>query len=466
MLLTSRKFTLIFLCCCLAIASTGCATYYQKMFRFQEHFASGDIEEAARFLEKNKKAAKSKDRLLYFFSEGVVKQMLGEYEESNAAFEEAYLFTEDYQKNYAVEFASFLTNPMIKPYRGEDFEVVQIHYYKALNFLRLGKLEEAMVECRRLDIKINQLNDRYSNRKNRYRRDAFVLNLMGIIFEAGGEINNAFVSYRNAYDAYREIYREYFGVSAPLQLKKDLLRTAYLNGFTEELAQYQNEFDLEYIPRKNSGGELVFFLNNGLGPVKSEWSINFFLVKGEGGSIIFVNDEMDISVPFFLDGEDDATKLEDLKAVRITFPKYRERRPYYRQAEMRIDGKAYPLEVAQNLNEIAFKTLEDRMMREFGASLLRLAFKQAAEHVARKKNEGLGTLISLVNAITEKADTRNWQTLPYDISYARIPLPEGENTVELKSHAPDGGEFSEQFRFDIQKGETVFYLYHTLESFP
>ncbi len=453
---------------CLVLLAPACATYYQKNIGFHEAFVKGDVEEAARILEKDKGAAKDRNRLLFFLQKGVVLQMLRDYPGSNDFFEQAYLFTEDVQRNYGAEALGLLSNPQVTPYRGEDFEVVQIHYYKALNHLFQGRYEEAQVECRRIDIKLNQFNDRYEKRKNRYKRDAFARNLMGIIFEAAGDVNNAFVSYRNAYEAYQEDYGPNFGVPTPLQLKKDLLRTAYLNGFSDELQKYQSLFGMTHEPRESPGGELVFFWNNGLGPVKDEWSVNFFIVRGRGGLVTFVNEELKLALPFPLGGSGSgSTDLGDLKFVRVAFPKYLVRKPYYRTAELVAGGKTFPLETGQDLNEIALKTLEDRMIRELAKSLLRLAVKQAAEQAVRNKNENLGALLSIAQAISEKADTRNWQTLPYSISYARVPLPAGQSTVSFKAWSPKESQvYTSDFQFDGQPGVSQFYLFHNLESLP
>ena len=442
----------------------GCASYYQRNLKFQQFFTSGKIEEAAKELESNKDEAEGKNKLLYFMQSGVVTQMLGKYEESNEYFEKAYIFTEDIQKNYAAEAFSLLSNPETLPYRGEDFEQVMIHYYKAINYLKLGMLEEAQVECRRINIKLNQLNDKYGKYKNRYKRDAFAYNLMGIIFEATGDINSAFVSYRNAYETYKEDYAQLFGVEPPLQLKKDILRTAYLLGFTTELDHYEKDFGMRYKHEPHEGGELVFFWNNGLGPVKAEWSINFFIIKGAGGIVTFQNEDEGFSFPFDLKDSKDTLKLKDLKAIRITVPKYSERKAFYQKAELMANDGIYPLEMAENINGIAFQSLRDRMLRELATSLLRTALKQATEEVVRKQNEGLGALVSMANALTEKADTRNWQTLPYSISYTRIPLPEGNNSVELKCYSPRGSKVVETFQFDVEKNKTLFFTYHTLET--
>jgi len=446
--------------------SVGCASYYQQNIVFHRYFSDGEMEEAAKVLDSNEPGKNDKSRLLYLLQKGVVLQMLGDYEESNRFFEEAYIYTEDIQKNYTDEAISLLTNPMVVSYKGEDFERVHIHYYKAMNYLMMRKFEEALVECRRINIALNELEVRYGTGKIRYKRDAFALNLMGIIFEASGEINNAFISYRNAYEAYTQDYERYYGVGPPMQLKKDLLRSAYLNGFRKELEFYEKEFGLKYSHEVSDGGELIFFWKNGLGPVKDEWSINFVIVKGKGGMVTFVNEGMGLSFPFKFGGTSKkGASLGDLKVVRVAFPKYRERIPVCSSAEIVAADKTYPLELAQNINEIAFKNLEDRMVRELGKSLLRLAVKQATEELARKKNEVLGTVISLLTAASEKADTRNWQTLPYSISYARVPLEKGENTVELISRS-SRNQTESSFEFDMTagKGKTVFSMYHNLET--
>ena len=395
--------------------------------------------------------------------------MLGRYEESNTYFEEAYLFTEDMQKNFATDAVSLLTNPNVKPYRGEDFEVVLILYYKALNDLFLEEFENALIECRRMNIKLNEINDRYVKKKNRYGRDAFIYNLMGIIYEANKDINNAFISYRNALEIYEEDYKPHYGIKPPKQLIDDLMRTAYLNGFQDELAKYEQKYGRKYKHRISENGDLVFFWHNGLGPVKDEWSLNFFIVKGQGGLVTFVNEDFGFAFPFMTESGSGGGGggLGDLKFVRVAFPKYRERETCYRSAEIIAGESRYPLEIGQDINAIAHSVLEDRMVRELTNSLLRLAIKQAAEQAVRKKNENIGALLSVANALSEKADTRNWQTLPYAIYYARIPLPTGDSQMELVCESP---RKTRQYRHPLSitntDKQTQFYLFHNLESIP
>lgn len=450
------------------LLSTGCATYYQKNLKFQEAFANGKLDKAEKLLNKNEKVAEGKNRLLYFMQIGVVLQLQGKYEESNSYLEKAYIFLEDYKKTVGYEALALITNPGVKPYTGEDHEKVLIHYYKALNYLMLRNPSAALVEARRLNNKLNVLNDRYGEKKNRYSDDAFAHILMGIAYEMDNDINNAFIAYRNAYESYKKNYSPEFGVQAPEQLKKDLLRTAYLMGFQNELQQYEKEFGVDYQFQKKENPELIFFWHNGLGPVKSEWSANFTIVKGQGGVATFVNEELGLNFAFPLpDNGEPNGGLGDLKFVRVAFPKYQSRQPYFASATLSTDGQTYQLEKAEDLNQIATSILQDRMLRELGSSLLRLATKQASEYALRQESEEAGAVLSVVNAITEKADTRNWQTLPYSIYYSRIPLEEGENSLTLKTKPTQGGEpVAQTFEYEVSEAETIFQIYHSLESYP
>ena len=103
------------------------------------------------------------------------------------------------------------------------------------------------------------------------------------------------------------------------------------------------------------------------------------------------------------------------------------------------------------------------MVLEFSKGLLRAALKKAAELSIKKEDEGLAALIGVVNALTEKADTRNWQTLPHSIYYARIPLKGGQNDLKFSITA---GRDVADYRFSYQavKGQTLFHTFSSLET--
>lgn len=460
---------------------TGCATYYQKTQKFQAYLMDGDMEKAKSWIDKNEKLKKGKNELLYHMYRGWIYWMLGDAATSNDELETADLLIEDYQKQAGYEILSLISNPGIKPYQAEDFEKVMVNYFKALNYLQTGDHEEAIVEARRIIIRLQQLNDKYKDKKNRYSDDAFAHIMIGLVYDADGDYNNAFIAYRNALEAYENIYRDNFAVGIPEQLKKDLLRTAYLTGFHDEVAYYEKQFGVQYEHQQKEGGDLVVFWQNGFGPVKSEWSITFTMVPGEAGFVTYTNEEYGLTFPFYIGDRsmEEQNQLRNLNIVRVAFPKYVERSPVFSAAYLEAGGEKYPLELAQNINNIAFKTLEDRMLRELGSGLIRLATKKAIELAVREatkksnKEDKLdaGDLapaaITLINAFTEKADTRNWQTLPYSISYCRLSLPEGEQNTALVTSG-NGIKDSYPLQVKIAGGKTRFVVHQTFatQEFP
>lgn len=447
---------------------SSCMTYHEKYATFHRNLQEGNIESANEILEKDKKGEKRKTRLLYLFDRGVVAHMLGKYEESNTYFEKAYIDIEDYTKNYLNKAASFMTNPNMVKYKGEAYEHLMLHYYKALNYLYLNNYEAAIVEVKRMNIKLNALNDRYKDLKiDKYQKDAFIENLMGIIYDADKDYNNAFIAYRNAYDIYKTSYKKLFKVDVPLQLKKDLLRTAYLTGFNNKVEFYEKEFEMKNDPNTYPKQDLVFFWQNGLVPVKDEWSINFAVMKGQGGMVHFENKELGLSFPFMLSSNQQSTGgLGDLRVLRVAFPKLVNRKPIYKSAYINTGGQKFKLEKVQDIKGIAYKTMQQKMMQELGTSLLRLALKKAAEQRARQANEGLGLAMAVLNAATEKADTRNWQTLPNQLFYTRVPLSEGKQSIQL--NCVENKKYERNFNFDIEgkAGRTSFYNFHSLDSKP
>lgn len=443
----------------------SCATYYQSNQAFNQEFEQGNLSNALSTLQADGREAKGKREFLYYVNNGLILSLMGKYDESNEYFEKAFLFGEDYRKNYLNEAASYLTNPMITTYKGEDHEHLMLLYYKAVNFLKMGRSEEALVECRRLNIRLQQFSDRYEN-ENKFQRDAFIHVLMGIIYDHDKDYNNAFIAYRNAWEIYETDYERLFRTHAPEQLKLDLLRTATLSGLTEEFNSYKEKFNLpDYEYRSRDTGELIFFWHNGLSPIKTEWGINF-VIDRRGDMVYFYNQELGISFPFSLQGYDDREKnsLNNLEFFRVALPRYLERPQYYHQGNLILPDTTYSLNLLEDVNQIAFKSLQQRMHLELSKALLRVALKKAVEHQIKQEDRTLGSVLGMINVITEKADTRNWQTLPHSIYYARVALPAGQTEVTLELTGPGSDVHRHQFTYQVAPGQVLFHTFSSLES--
>jgi hypothetical protein len=454
------------ICIACLLAGVSCATYYQANHNFNQEFEQGNLDKALETLQANNAEGRGKKEFLYFVNNGLVLSMTGRYEESNEYFEKAFLFGEDYRINYLNEAASYLTNPNFTTYKGEDHEHLMLLYYKAINFLKMGKTDEALVECRRLNIRLQQLTDRYRS-EDKYQRDAFVHTLMGIIYEVDRDYNNAFIAYRNAVEIYENDYERLFHVSAPRQLKEDLLRTAVLSGMPGEFESCKNRLHMEdYVFRPTTGGELIYFWHDGLSPVKAEWGVSF-AVSHSNNFVFFTNRELGFTFPFSLENysEQDRKGLSNLEFFRVVFPKYIERPAYYTTATLEVNDATYNLELLEDVNKIAFKCLQERMGLEFSKALIRVALKKSMEYSLKKEDRTMGAVLGLINAATEKADTRNWQTLPHSIYYSRVPLPEGTSTITL--HVKGNGKPEASYSTlceDVKKGQMRFHTFSSLET--
>lgn len=458
----------------LLIAFQSCNTYNSMTSGVEADLYSGNFQGASANLDQNKFLLKDRNRLLYLLEKGKIEHLVGNYESSNNYLEQAYIMIDDRIKtNVGQAISAKFTNPMAEPYKGEDFEKVTIHYYKALNYFHLGMPNEALVEAKRINIKLYELNDKYPENKNKYSEDAFSQILQGILYESTGDINNAFIAYRNAEGIYSKNDGSYFGVQMPEQLKADLLRTSKRLGFMEEHNKYRQQFNIPPDPapakpkqatagkgKKGKGkaaakpapepekpkepevtGEAIVFWENGLGPAKDQ-----IIITASGGSGIFYGTYMDgdvmeeIIIPIPI-GSD----LGSINAIAI--PKYTKRDSYYSKAAIMVGDREQDFQLAQDFYLIAKQCLKDRMMREVIDLALRFAAKKAASAGLGAIGKELlgdagGELVKLgadaAGAATEKADTRNWQSLPATIAYTRVPLKEGENKFIIKKYGSQG----------------------------
>lgn len=471
-IITAFKTMLIFL----LLVFQSCSTYNTKTSDIENSLFNGDFNQAISNIDKNKFLLKNRNRLLYLLEKGKVEHLNGNYENSNVLFEQAYILIDDKIKtNVGQTVASKFTNPMAEPYKGEDFEKVSLHYYKALNYFHLGMPNEALVEAKRINIKLYELNEKYTENKNKYSEDAFSQILQGILYESTGDINNAFIAYRNAAEIYFKNDNQYFGVPIPEQLKNDLMRTSKQLGFREEHEFFRKKFGFPAekvakvtqtkkkkqtkkgkaskatkaansntsttVAENKPKGEAIIFWENGLGPAKDQTIIT---ASGGSGGFIGTYDEGDggeqIFIPIPI-----GSSIGSINAIAI--PKYRKRESYYTKATIMVGEKEQPLELAQDFFPIAKQCLKDRMLREVIDIVVRFAAKKATSAgIGALGKEllgsGAGELLKLgtdaAGALTEKADTRNWQTLPSTISYTRVALQEGENKFTINKYGSQG----------------------------
>jgi hypothetical protein len=450
----------------------SCASYNKSMDAYYANIKEHNYTKAMRSLEKNKLIKKDRNALLYNLEAGKLYRLQNDYAKSNIYLNRADNMMESNRKSLSDIALGNLVNPMHTAYRGEDFEQFMMHYYKALNYASLGQMEDAVVEARRITLSSDAQGDKFKNKDSRYSKDAFALNLQGMIYDMAGDMNNAFISYRNAAEIYEKAGDEYYGVKMPQQLQKDLIRTAALMGFAGDQEMYERKYGIAYAANADSASELILFLEEGQAPVKEEK--DFFLTTNSNGLGSFnyvdatgLNSNFNFNYSAYGISE---SKLSSLRMWRVALPQYVVQ---YAQPKSIVvttgNGFSYNPQLAEDLNNVATNILKERFLTEMANALARQITKKVVEkgtqtvaesiaksndkkadstanetekqkqqekrqENAKQAGEIAGLLVNLVNTATEKADTRNWQSLPAYVSYVRIPLAAGENTITVSSN--------------------------------
>ena len=432
-----------------AMISSCQSSFYASTYSFNQQYEQRNYDAAITELNNTKLLKKRKRNLvLYYLNYATLLQLKGDYNNSITYFNLAdHLIAENNSLTFTDAALAIATNSMKTTYHTESFEQIMLHYYQALNYISINNYEDAIVECKKINEELEKLDDYRKDNGKHYTHDAFGHYIMGILYETIGDNNNAFIAYRNALNIYDGDYTTLYSTPAPASLKTAAIRTAYATGFKQDAQEFEKKYNTIYKANNNTG-HLIVLIEDGNSPVKTEHLFNF--TKGSGNGVLtYASDDGSINVPVFLPQKSaqDAS-LSDIKTITMTLPKYTLRTKQLPSSNYNIDGRIYMASTVENLNKIAPQSLKDRYWRELGTAILRVGAKQALSSAVSKQNELAGLAISVTQAFSEKADTRNWQTLPACIRIIDIEIEAGTHTITL----PQGKNIS----VSVEKGKTAF----------
>lgn len=465
----------------LLLSLTACGPSVNRYALIEESLRANDPKRADAIVEKAEKEYGAKSRVLYWMDRGMILHLAGEYERSNAVLEQAEEEVERlYTRRLRTEAAAFLTSDNALPYEGDPYEQVLINVVKALNYALLGQPSEALVEARRLDHRLNVLTDRAGN-KTGYRDDGFARYLSGILYEAAGDLNNAFIAYRKAYEAY-EAARSWSHTPVPRTLRVDLLRVTEALHLTAELDQYRRLFPEEAIPVIQAQGalaQLVVISYNGRAPRKEDQFLDL-PISLDALQLVLINRGLAQgghpnrravdSVLYGLNG----------RIVRVALPRLVSQKTGAPTDSIMLssdggDSVTGRTELVHDVTALAEKSLADRLPGITAKALARAAAKfTLAEGVTRGAQQAAGNdnaawvglavgLIAKGLAVaSEEADKRSWQTLPDEIHLARLWVPPGSYEVRVGPAAAQRTP-ADARRITLAPGETKFLVQRVMQ---
>ena len=398
------------------------------MREVQELYGAGRYTLAMQKLQKSAIKKQHRNRLLYHLEIAMLYDRLGRLERSRRElFRAVQLVEELYTKSISRAAATYLISSDTTEYSGEDYEKIFIHTMLALSYLSANDLQEALVEARRINLRLHAINRGHGDANNRYNEDAFARYLAAMIHEASGDADSAFIDYRKAWQLYRGDFKLFNNAIVPRQVATALYRVSYKARRSVEQA-LRHSLNRNERQRLSNHGQVVVI--HQLGRIASKEAREFLL-------------------PF------------DKQVVRFSFPVVVARHVDYGRSgvllQRRNGGEHFvAAEQMLNLDQVAQTTLEDRRARLTAQQVTRLVGKGVlTDQVHRNFGALAGVAFNIYAVATETADTRSWSLLPARIAVTRIAITAGRT---LQMAVVNNGVTMAMHRVHLKRGEFKLYV--------
>ena len=424
------------------LALFSCASVKTQQEQYVESVPlarEGSYDQAALIIEAAKgEDYKEKDRVLYYLDQGMLYHWAGNYELSNEMLTKAENAIEElFTKSVSKAVASGFLNENAKDYFGEDYENIYLNVFKALNYIALDDNESALVEIRRVQIKLNLLEDKYKEiveeynasdnaegeipyKESRFHNDVLARYLSLLLYRAEENWDDARIdseSIHEAWETQKSIYnftQPTLPTVIPVDENQALVNVVSFSGMSPvKLA------DTFYI---DTGPNIVWLTMTGQSEeyVTNLVGFNFLIIPGVGAGFHF----------------------------KVQFPRLSSRRSEADRVVVKFDGvEVAEIPMLEKMEDIARETFLLKQPITVGKTIIRATIKNVTKEIGKDAmQQGLsdqgvgGFFVGLLAGIaadvavdaTENADLRISQFFP---SYARaveISVPPGTYNVTVE----------------------------------
>jgi hypothetical protein len=399
-----------------------------------------------------------KDRVLYHLDVGMLRHMTGQYDESNRNLTDADRGIEQaFTKSVTRAAGSMLLNDNMLDYAGEDYENIYLHVFKALNYLQQDQSDKAFVEVRRMNEKLNLLEDRYRSLAAQYNRESQA----GRKFQPGRNPfqNSALARYMSML-----LYRTEGKMD---DARIDLQKIA--DAWRTQPALYPFPMpNLEPMLKPSTLGRLTLFAFTGRSPEKRAMAFHLHSVP----NAIIVGLTPPGTVPQKGTSVDTIAWPGMTPGINVKFevPTMFKRESRVARVRVTVDGKSFPMDRIESLDSAALETFKVRRPMVYLRSVVRSAAKAFAAYKINKEFEDSqkkkakekpgvddagdmmkSLALSLATGIaveaTENADLRISQFLPGQAYVGEILLTPGQHNVCIE-YLPAAGVLLYRERLD------------------
>ena len=387
-------------------------------------------------------------------------QLAGEYQQS-----QNYLKTlldiykeREYEAVFTLEdsaqIASAVSNDKVIPYKGSDYERIFARQLQAINYLNLGKVNDALIEMRAAandqrfaaNARSKKVDRAEQKRKEKYQayakqdQIAFLQSLVGderngfqssymfyfsaLLREATGDVNGSFIDYRKAWEIQ----------ATNLYAAQNVVNLARIYD-RSNAARYQRLSGRKPIRLPKTHGRLALVIERGFVQPRGEFTFEVQYDYLDGNSN-----------PHFTWG-------------KVAVPTYEHKFDLLTPIIVQAAGKTATSQYLFSTLPMAAYQLKEAMPGILLRQTVRLASKQALSQAAgaaasdsdSSLNVGILAEIVVSGALNyfEQADTRSWIGLPHQVDNLEMILPAGTHRLEI---ALGGGRVG-AIEVDIRAGK-------------
>ncbi|WP_332447544.1 COG3014 family protein [Sphaerochaeta sp.] len=433
---TNKTGRIICFFCITTIVLAGCSSYVD-LSNIEHLYQSENYTQAYQSLEQRSNSLlQAQGPIIVNYDLGLLARLDGRYQDSNQFLSEAERgIQEAYTQSISANLASFLVNDNTKKYGGEEYEDLYLNTFKALNYLHLGRAEDALVE-------INRSLEKHAQLKNHYEQQ--MKQASGFAVEKGLDTDT------------EQTYASSFSTSALSNYLGSIIADGLGETNTRDFALQQvrhafaSQPDLypfklprlvEQASQNPTSARLHLVSFNGMAPKKEERRESVFLSPGNHSVIAY---------PVLVG------RPSRIKAVQVTVSQ----------------GPTIFLEKLESISAIAIDTFQAKSSLIYLKATLRAMAKAigvaAYDAIAEQDEQVTATeqffsfLFHVAQDVTESADIRSTHFLPAEAWVGYVDLAPGTYTVTISfldgyNQSIGNKVFS---KVDIQKGQT-----NLLESF-
>ena len=433
---------------------------FGKSGNYESSKKSGNYKALAENMKKNQE-----DDLLWYMDAGLISRYAKDTNATTYFFDKS----EDKIKQYDKEIlagtllasaGAVLTNDTFMDYRPRIYEGIMVNTYKGLSFMEAGDNSNARVEFNRAlerqrrakeffakeisqekekikkeeteKIKKKKLDpNKVNNASNDRTKDTIEQKYSNLFaFKAYPDFVNPFSSYMAGL---------FFISTGDYAKATDILKETY--GMIKDNEEASNfvKSDLEYALKSSAS----------LNGVNREHYVWVVFANGEGPS----KEELRFDIPLFL-------VTNKVSYTGIALPTFKEKPLAYTHLIVKNGENSSATKQVASMDKIIKAEFQKRFPTIMTRAITRTVAQSLIQYQLRKEGGLVGGLLGAVyQGFMNRADTRQWKTLPKNFQIARIEL----NSPQLNIVSPTGDR-NIKLNVDINKNHIVYIRIPTKNS--